>query len=247
MQLIKMLGAGVVLAGAVALNGTAAKAANDVAINETNFPDAVFRNYVWENFDQDKNGSLNEIEIGNVTKIDVSGTMLEGRVTDDGIDFSGYTSNGVKSVKGIELFPNLKTLECSCNDITELDVSKNTALESLGCSHNKLTLLDLSSNPNLYYLSCSFNDIYFIDLTKCPKLELTYNEGYSVRSGPSVGDYYYPAMDYVIKGVNGEVEVRYYLSSDAYIGTSEDALVDVAIDEFFPDPVFNKYVKDHCD
>ena len=35
-----MLGAGVVLAGAVALNGNVAKAAGDVALNETNFPDA---------------------------------------------------------------------------------------------------------------------------------------------------------------------------------------------------------------
>ena len=35
----------------------------DVVVNETNFPDAVFRAYVSDNFDTDHNGSLSAAEI----------------------------------------------------------------------------------------------------------------------------------------------------------------------------------------
>ena len=47
-------------------------AAGDVAINEKNFPDKVFRTYVSENFDKDSNCSLSNAEIQAVTQIRVS-------------------------------------------------------------------------------------------------------------------------------------------------------------------------------
>ena len=46
-------------------------AASDIAINSTNFPDIAFRNYVFENFDSDRNGYLNSNEIQNVKEINV--------------------------------------------------------------------------------------------------------------------------------------------------------------------------------
>ncbi|MDE7366869.1 MAG: hypothetical protein K2N24_05895, partial [Lachnospiraceae bacterium] len=38
-----------------------------IAINETNFPDEVFRNYVKDNFDEDGNSELSVSELENVT------------------------------------------------------------------------------------------------------------------------------------------------------------------------------------
>ena len=53
----------------------AAFALADVEINEINFPDANFRTVVNE-FDTDGNGTLSEEEIGNVTQIWTSGSIV---------------------------------------------------------------------------------------------------------------------------------------------------------------------------
>ena len=48
------------------------------------------------------------------------------------------------SLQGIDFFPNLQLLACAGNQLTELDVSKNTALDWLTCEQNNLTSLDVS-------------------------------------------------------------------------------------------------------
>ena len=58
----------------------------------------------------------------------------------------------VDSLKGIEYFYNLKTLDCSHNQLLFLDLTANTALKSLNCSYNNLTRLNLSSFPAFYDL-----------------------------------------------------------------------------------------------
>ncbi len=60
---------------------------------------------------------------------------------------------------GIEHFPALTRLDCSCNQLTSLDVSHNTALEWLDCAENKLTSLDVSNNTALVTLYCSNNQL----------------------------------------------------------------------------------------
>ncbi|MBR0035794.1 MAG: hypothetical protein IJP54_08975, partial [Synergistaceae bacterium] len=85
--------------------------AGSVAINSTNFPDDVFREYV-RGFDENGDGSLSSEERNSVTDIDVN--RME-----------------IYSLKGIEHFPNLIRLFCERNHLTELDVSANTALDQL--------------------------------------------------------------------------------------------------------------------
>ncbi len=51
-----------------------------VAIDETNFPDELFRTYVQENFDTDQDGSLSDAEREAVRSIDVSGYDLSVRI-----------------------------------------------------------------------------------------------------------------------------------------------------------------------
>lgn len=48
------------------------QAAEEVIINETNFPDEVFRNYIKTNIDSDGNGILSNNEIQKTTEINVS-------------------------------------------------------------------------------------------------------------------------------------------------------------------------------
>ena len=48
-------------------------AAEEVVINETNFPDAIFRSYVSDKFDTDANGTLSTSEINSAISVNVSG------------------------------------------------------------------------------------------------------------------------------------------------------------------------------
>jgi Leucine-rich repeat (LRR) protein len=109
-----------------------------VKINATNFPDENFRNYLLSQ-DYGKDGSLTEEEIKNITFLNVSW-------------------KSISNLKGIEYFTALKELDCYNNQLTSLDVSKNTALTWLGCFNNQLTSLDVSKNTALTKLWC--NNIY---------------------------------------------------------------------------------------
>lgn len=117
---------------------TAALAADDVAINDTNFPDEKFREYVKTEFDEDSNNSLSADEIAKAKDIHPA-------------------DMGISSLAGVEHFTNLEKLDVQYNEeLTTLDVSKNTALTSLRCSYTKLTSLDTSHNKNLSYLECDY-------------------------------------------------------------------------------------------
>ena len=113
--------------------------AKTININETNFPDENFRNWILDQ-DYGSDGVLNDAEIANITEIYV-------------------TNENIISLKGIEFFTMLTHLNCNSNQLTSLDVSKNTKLMTLACSNNQLTSLDLSKNTNLKSLNCSRNDI----------------------------------------------------------------------------------------
>ncbi|MCR5361234.1 MAG: hypothetical protein K6E73_04405 [Bacteroidales bacterium] len=119
---------------------------SDIEINEKNFPDARFRNWL---FDQmiGYDGVLTQSEIANTTSISVTDRYIE-------------------SLKGIEFFTALTSLSCYRNQLTELDVSKNTALTNLSCNSNQLTALDVSKNTALTGLSCSDNQLTTLDVTQ---------------------------------------------------------------------------------
>ena len=120
--------------------------ADDITINETNFPDETFRNWVLSrSYGQD--GVLTEEEIAGVTEI-----ILE--------------SQGIKDLKGIEYFTALTELSSFDNPLKSLDVSKNTALTRLNCAYNQLTSLDVSNNTALTYLWCHNNQLTSLDLSK---------------------------------------------------------------------------------
>ena len=125
-----------------------------VYINNTNFPDAAFRNYVGD-FDLNSNGYLTENEIDAVTEISVP--MMN-----------------ITSLKGIEYFTALTTLDCNSNKLTALDVTKNTALENLICVGNQLSALNVANCTTLYTLDCSDNKLTTLDVTKNTALQMLY-------------------------------------------------------------------------
>ena len=131
---------------------TAAFAAGSVEINEANFPDAKFRSFVKEKLDKNNDGILDAGEIAAVKKIEAN-------------------KMGIKSLEGVGFFTALETLKCWDNELTGLDLSKNTKLTSLSCSENELTALDVSKNTELTRLYCGSNRLTALDVSKNKKLE----------------------------------------------------------------------------
>ena len=99
------------------ISNTTANAAEEeitsVEINEANFPDLNFRDYIKSTFDTDYDGVLSAEEIAAVTEIIFSHGVLD----DDLILVSDLT--------GIEYFTNLEELNCNDSNLTEIDLSKN--------------------------------------------------------------------------------------------------------------------------
>lgn len=123
-----------------------AAVSGDVKLDETNFPDSVFREYLKTNYDKDKNNSLSQDEILAIHEIKL-----------------GYS--GVTNLKGIEFLTEITYLEVMETGITELDVTKNTKLTLIDCSNTKITNLDLSRNTALKTLWCYSAPITELDLS----------------------------------------------------------------------------------
>ena len=83
------------------------------------------------------------------------------------LDVSGNDSDyGVlTSLRGIEYFTALTSLDCSSNQLEELDVTKNTALTELLCNNNLLTSLDVTNNTALTELQCSNNKLVALNVS----------------------------------------------------------------------------------
>ena len=143
-----------------------------IEINEENFPDDNFRAFVRRYAQSTLDDWLSEYEINNVKTI----TCINSNIAD---------------LKGIEYFTNLEYLLCQDNQLTTLDVSKNTklkelscynnrltslvvsntALTSLGCSNNQLTTLDVGNNEELNYLYCENNQLTTLDVSENAALQ----------------------------------------------------------------------------
>lgn len=121
-------------------------------INEKNFPDPNFRNYI-KTYKAGGRDVLTVEEQRNVTTIEIN-------------------KKGVSDLKGIEAFPNLTELDCGNNSIQKLDLRQNPKLKTLKCNKNQLTQLDLSKNPDIDYLICSDNRLEQLDVSHLKELVL---------------------------------------------------------------------------
>ena len=134
----------------------------EVIINETNFPDEIFREYVEMNFDNNSDGLLSISEIEQTTIIAVA-------------------DKGIIDLEGIEYFIMLEVLECYNNQISTLDISACVNLERLYCYNNELSTLDVTGCTNLTLLGCYDNELSTLDVSNCSDLTWLYchNNGLS--------------------------------------------------------------------
>lgn len=68
--------------------------------------------------------------------------------------------------QAITLYGNVLDFYCTGNNLTMLDVTKNTALQKLYCDNNQLAVLDVTRNISLTTLDCSRNWLTTLDITR---------------------------------------------------------------------------------
>ncbi|MBZ0255391.1 hypothetical protein K8I31_04985, partial [bacterium] len=85
-------------------------------------------------------------------------------------DWLNCAGSSINSVTGIEFFPNITRLYCQGNNISNMDLSNNNALQVVYCSSNNLDTLAFANHPALEVLSCYHNQITNLTLTGCANL-----------------------------------------------------------------------------
>ena len=107
------------------------------------------------------------------------GTVAYGDIK--GISKVSMYYKHILDLEGIQYFTALTSLDCDKNQLTSLDVSKNTALTTLMCDYNQLRSLDVSGASALTDLICMNNKLTSLDVSKnialtdlyCGKNQLT--------------------------------------------------------------------------
>ena len=130
-------------------------AAESLLLNAENFPDANFRAALASILGISEGDEIALEKIMKTTYLDVS-------------------SKSIADLTGIEHFTALTYLYCFLNQLTSLDVSKNTKLKNLVCHRNQLTALDVSKNVALTQLICWQNQLTSLDVSKNTALTALY-------------------------------------------------------------------------
>ena len=115
------------------------------------FEDPLFKAYLTANFDTNGDKEIDTKEALKITSIKCNG-------------------KSIYSLKGVEYFANLKTLDCSNNSVVELDLTQNTQLTEVKCFTNSLVDLKIGGLENLSYLDCNTNSLTAIDTNMNPAL-----------------------------------------------------------------------------
>ncbi|MBO4578786.1 MAG: S-layer homology domain-containing protein [Clostridiales bacterium] len=214
------------------------------------FPDPEFRQYVKDEFDTVKDGTLSQAEINVAKKInlcdlgvdDPTGievfTAAEEIWCDGGskiskLDFSKNTElkilhcgdNDNLKTLNVANCTKLEFLDCCNSGISKLDISKLTNLKHLSCYGTNLTSLDVSKNTMLSYLDCCECGIKEVDVINCPLLIMAMTEG-DYSEGLDIRTY-----DYSAEG--------------CYLSIPLNAIAGIPlIEKYFPNADFRDYLRE---
>ncbi|PXY45107.1 hypothetical protein DMB68_10410 [Flavobacterium hydrophilum] len=98
----------------------------------------------------------------------------DGKILKENIQYEPFlnvSSSNISDLTGIEDFKDLRYLDCTNNNLTTINLTKNDSLRDLDCSNNKISLLNLEKNLKLQYLLISDNKITDLNLTKNDSIE----------------------------------------------------------------------------
>lgn len=143
-----------------------ASAAGATPIDEKNFPDPVFREYVHK-----VAGSyyLTDTIVRQIEALDVSKDNIKKVLGDRA---------PITNLKGIRHLKYVRDLNCQGQELTTLDLELNMRVERLNCRENRLKdLLLRPTGTSLKYLNCMFNGLTALDLSKSSELTELYCTG----------------------------------------------------------------------
>lgn len=105
----------------------------------------------------------------NIDTNGVNGNILNSDA--EFVSILNLSEESIQNLSGIEAFINLKTLDCSMNNLSSLNISQNTQLEVLYANDNNINSINVLSNTELVHLNLSSNQLFTIDVTNNPYLE----------------------------------------------------------------------------
>ena len=123
----------------------------------------------------------------------------------------------------------LTNLSCTSNQITCLDISKNTALIDLNCQDNELSSLDISQCIKLISLYCDHrNRISSLDASKCSELKELFCD-YDVEVTFCENNLYYDNFEGADSGYRARHRYYKYEEHKSFI-TVKDPIDDITLD-----------------
>ena len=119
-------------------------------------------------YDTTLDDSVLTANISGVTELDVSKREISDLTGIEDFAALGYLMCYSNQLTSLDMSKNtvLYALWCSDNQLTSLDVTKNTALTGLWCDGNQLTSLDVTKNTVLVRFWCSYNQLTSLDVSK---------------------------------------------------------------------------------
>lgn len=130
----------------------------DVVIDESSFPDPVFRKWI--------------LNSSHLNGIGADGVLT--RSEREQVKSIEAKNMGIASIKGIELFPNLIMLNVEGNRLTQADLSGNPHLKNIYLRNNQITSIDFSHNTELEFIEIFDNKLSDVDVSMLPKLKFVH-------------------------------------------------------------------------
>lgn len=122
-----------------------------VTLDEINFPDSIFRNYISSKYDLDNDGQLSSSELNSATAIQVKNL-------------------GITDFKGCELLPNLSFVEIINEKCTTIDLSTSGPFNYLSIYDTPLETITLGKRKELTYCYIHDTNLKELDLSGCPNV-----------------------------------------------------------------------------
>lgn len=169
-----------------------------IPLNETHFPDNVFRSHLSKQADSNQDGYLSQDEVSRIKSLFLSDSNLSNlkgieyltALESLKIYYSSMTSlnlTGLSNLHSLKIYennllttldltlPNLKSLDCSSNALSTLTL-KTPNLVTLDCFGNCLTSLDVSNLAALTSVEYSNNaDLKTLDFRGCFNLKVAHH------------------------------------------------------------------------
>jgi Leucine-rich repeat (LRR) protein len=143
-----------------------ASPSNTIATNSSHFPITI---------DTNGDGEIQLIEALQVHQLRV----MNANISDlTGIEYFANLNNlncsynQLTNLNIINTIPNLVTLSCNNNQLISLNISSLTTLEQLWCNNNTITSANLTLNNNLILLECSNNPLGTLDVSALTNLQI---------------------------------------------------------------------------